>query len=153
MKKKYTGIKLHLIGPLQTNKIKQALEVFDVFETIDREKLVKKICANLGLFEKHYQFFVQVNTGNEPQKSGLKLDEVQNFVGWAINDMKLNVTGLMCIPPIDDEPSDHFKLLKNKKEECGLKYISMGMSKDYESAIKYGSTHVRVGSAIFGKRS
>lgn len=153
LKKKYTGIKLHLIGPLQTNKIKQALEVFDVFETIDREKLVKKICANLGLFEKHYQFFVQVNTGNEPQKSGLKLDEVQNFVGWAINDMKLNVTGLMCIPPIDDEPSDHFKLLKNKKEECGLKYISMGMSKDYESAIKYGSTHVRVGSAIFGKRS
>ena len=82
--KKYTGIKLHLIGPLQTNKIKQALEVFDVFETIDREKLVKKICANLGLFKKHYQFFVQVNTGNEPQKSGLKLDEVQNFVGWAL---------------------------------------------------------------------
>ena len=154
LKKKYKNIELHLIGPLQSNKINIALEVFDVIETIDREKLVKKISSKIEKNGKDtHEFFVQVNTGNESQKSGLRFSEVKNFVGWAKNDMKLNVTGLMCIPPINDNPLEHFRLLRKKKEECNLNHLSMGMSKDFEIAIENGSTFVRVGSAIFGQRS
>ncbi len=153
LKKKYKNIKLHLIGPLQTNKINLALQVFDVIETIDREKLVKKISAKFESSEKRtHEFFVQVNVGNEPQKSGLDFSEVKKFVEWAKNDMKLNVTGLMCIPPVNNDPMEYFRLLKEKKEECKLKHLSMGMSKDFETAIENGSTFVRIGSAIFGQR-
>lgn len=154
LKKKYKNIQLHLIGPLQSNKINAALEVFDVIETIDREKLVKKISAKIEIIgEGIHEFFVQVNIGNEVQKSGLDFTEVKSFVEWAKNDMKLNVTGLMCIPPINDSPLEYFRLLRKKKEECNLKHLSMGMSKDFEIAIENGSTFVRVGSAIFGKRT
>ena len=154
LKKKYRKVQLHLIGPLQTNKVNSALEVFDVIETIDREKLVHKISSKIEDIEKDaHEFFVQVNTGNEAQKSGLDISEVKNFVGWAKNDMKLNITGLMCIPPIHDNPLEHFKLLRKKKGECNLKHLSMGMSKDFDIAIQNGSTFVRIGSAIFGQRS
>ena len=153
LKKKYKNIELHLIGPLQSNKINAALEVFDVIETIDREKLVKKISSKIEIGKDTHEFFVQVNTGNEAQKSGLDFSEVKTFVRWAKNDMKLNITGLMCIPPVNDNPLEHFKLLRKKKEECNLKHLSMGMSKDFEIAIENGSTLVRVGSAIFGQRS
>ena len=154
LKKKYKKVQLHLIGPLQSNKINSALEVFDVIETIDREKLVKKISLKIQNIEKNsHEFFVQVNTGNEAQKSGLDISEVKNFVRWAKNDMKLNISGLMCIPPLNDNPMEHFKLIRKKKEECNLKHLSMGMSKDFEIAIQNGSTFVRVGSAIFGQRS
>ena len=154
LKKKYEKVQLHLIGPLQSNKINAALEIFDVIETIDREKLVNKISSKLQNIGKNsHEFFVQVNTGNESQKSGLDISEVKNFVGWAKNDKKLNITGLMCIPPVNDNPIEHFKLLRKKKEECKLKHLSMGMSKDFEIAIQNGSTFVRVGSAIFGQRS
>jgi len=154
LKKKYKNIQLHLIGPLQSNKINAALEVFDVIETIDREKLVKKISTKIEIIgEGIHEFFVQVNIGNEAQKSGLDFTEVKSFVEWAKNDMKLNVTGLMCIPPINDSPLEYFRLLRKKKEECNLKHLSMGMSKDFEIAIENGSTFVRVGSAIFGQRT
>ena len=154
LKKKYKNVQLHLIGPLQSNKINAALEIFDVIETIDREKLVNKISPKIQNIGKDaHEFFVQVNTGNESQKSGLDISEVKNFVGWAKNDKKLNITGLMCIPPVNDNPKEHFKLLRKKKEECKLKHLSMGMSKDFEIAIQNGSTFVRVGSAIFGQRS
>ena len=153
LKRKYKNLRLHLIGPLQSNKINLALEVFDVIETIDREKIVRKISKKQESIEKkNHEYFIQVNTGNESQKSGLKLSEVNNFVDWAINDMKLNVTGLMCIPPINENPEKHFQILRKKKEECNLNHLSMGMSKDYEIAIENGSTFVRVGSAIFGER-
>ena len=153
-KKKIKKVRLHLIGPLQSNKINIALEVFDVIETIDREKLVNKISQKFRILEKNaHEFFVQVNTGNEAQKSGLDISEVKNFVRWAKNDMKLNISGLMCIPPLNDNPMEHFKLIRKKKEECNLKHLSMGMSKDFEIAIQNGSTFVRVGSAIFGQRS
>ena len=154
LKEKYKKVRLHLIGPLQSNKINVALEVFDVIETIDREKLVNKISSKIQNIGKNtHEFFVQVNTGNEAQKSGLSISEVKNFVGWAKNDKKLNITGLMCIPPVNDNPIEHFKLLKKKKEECDLEHLSMGMSNDFEIAIQNGSTFVRVGSAIFGQRA
>ena len=154
LKEKYKKVRLHLIGPLQSNKINVALEVFDVIETIDREKLVNKISSKIQNIGKNtHEFFVQVNTGNEAQKSGLSISEVKNFVGWAKNDKKLNITGLMCIPPVNDNPIEHFKLLKKKKEECDLQHLSMGMSNDFEIAIQNGSTFVRVGSAIFGQRA
>ncbi len=153
LKRKYKNLRLHLIGPLQSNKMNLALDVFDVIETIDREKIVRKISKKQESIEKkNHEYFIQVNTGNESQKSGLKLSEVNNFVDWAINDMKLNVTGLMCIPPINENPEKHFQILRKKKEECNLNHLSMGMSKDYEIAIENGSTFVRVGSAIFGER-
>ena len=138
LKQKYSNLRLHLIGPLQTNKVNLALKTFDTIETIDREKL---------------EYFVQVNTGNESQKSGIELKKTKSFTDWIINDLELNVTGLMCIPPFDEDPTIHFKLLMQKKLECNLRHLSMGMSNDFEQAIAAGATFVRVGSAIFGKRN
>jgi pyridoxal phosphate enzyme (YggS family) len=151
LKKRNKKIELHLIGPLQSNKVKQALEVFDVIQTIDREKIVKKIKDNLN--EKEIKCFVQVNIGNEPQKNGLKISELDSFVKWCINDVKLAINGLMCIPPIEGEPSYYFNLLSNLKEKLKLEHASMGMSNDFAKAIQFGATYLRVGSAIFGNRS
>jgi pyridoxal phosphate enzyme (YggS family) len=151
LKKRNKKIELHLIGPLQSNKVKQALEVFDVIQTIDREKIVKKIKDNLN--KKEIKCFVQVNIGNEPQKNGLKISEVDAFVRWCINDMNLRIDGLMCIPPIEGEPSYYFNLLSNLKEKLKLEHASMGMSNDFAKAIQFGATYLRVGSAIFGNRS
>jgi hypothetical protein len=151
LKKRNKKIELHLIGPLQSNKVKQALEVFDVIQTIDREKIVKKIKDNLN--KKEIKCFVQVNIGNEAQKNGLKISEVDAFVKWCINDMNLRIDGLMCIPPIEGEPSYYFNLLSNLKEKLKLEHASMGMSNDFAKAIQFGATYLRVGSAIFGNRS
>lgn len=153
LKKKYNNIRLHLIGPLQTNKVNLALKTFDTIETIDREKLAVKIKNSSENLNKEFEFFVQVNTGNESQKSGIELNKTKSFTDWLINDLKLNVTGLMCIPPFDEDPTNHFKLLRQKKLECSLRHLSMGMSNDFEQAIIAGTTFVRVGSAIFGKRN
>ena len=150
LKKRNKNIELHLIGPLQSNKVKQALEVFDVIQTIDREKLVKKITENLN--KKEIKCFVQVNIGNELQKNGLKISEVDAFVKWCINDVKLEIDGLMCIPPISEEPSMHFALLQKIATRNNLSELSMGMSSDYEDAIKFGATSVRIGSLLFGER-
>lgn len=153
LKQKYNNVRLHLIGPLQTNKVNLALKTFDIIETIDREKLAIKVKNSAENFlNKKFEFFVQVNTGNESQKSGIELTKTKSFTDWIINDLKLNVTGLMCIPPLDQDPATHFKLLMQKKLECNLRHLSMGMSNDFEEAIKAGATFVRVGSAIFGKR-
>ena len=151
LKKRNKKIELHLIGPLQSNKVKEALEIFDVIQTVDREKIVKKIKDNLD--NKEIKFFVQVNIGGEAQKNGLKITEVEAFVKWCINDMNLRVAGLMCIPPLDRESSYYFNLLSNLKEKLKLEHASMGMSNDFAKAIQFGATYLRVGSAIFGNRS
>ena len=150
-KKHYSDIKLHLIGPLQTNKTRQAFDLFDVIQTLDRMKLAKSF-ANL-VQEKGVcpSLFIQVNTGEEPQKAGVLPKELDAFVKEC-KAMDLPIEGLMCIPPIDDEPSLHFALLKKMKDRNNIKSLSMGMSADFETAIMFGATHVRVGSAIFGER-
>jgi pyridoxal phosphate enzyme (YggS family) len=151
LKKYYSDIELHLIGPLQTNKTRQAFDLFDVIQTLDRIKLAKSF-ANL-VQEKGVcpSLFIQVNTGEEPQKAGVHPKELDGFVKECRN-MDLPIKGLMCIPPIDDEPSLHFALLKKMKDRNNIKSLSMGMSADFDTAIMFGATHVRVGSAIFGKR-
>ena len=150
-KEQFEGIELHIIGPLQTNKTRAAMELADCIHTLDRTKLattMARIAQELG---KCPELFVQVNTGDEPQKSGVSPKETQAFVKECL-DMDLPVKGLMCIPPVNEEASLHFVLLKNIAEDCGLSDLSMGMSSDFEKAISFGATHVRVGSAIFGDR-
>ena len=150
-KQKYQDVELHIIGPLQTNKTRAAMELADSIHTLDRPKLAKnmaRIAQDLG---KCPQLFVQVNTGDEQQKSGVLPKEAESFVKECL-DMDLPVNGLMCIPPINDEASLHFALLKKLSEDCGLEQLSMGMSGDFEKAISFGATHIRVGSAIFGDR-
>ena len=150
-KERFEGIELHIIGPLQTNKTRAAMELADCIHTLDRTKLattMARIAQDLG---KCPELFVQVNTGDGPQKSGVSPKETQAFVKECL-DMDLPVKGLMCIPPVNEEASLHFALLKNIAEDCGLSDLSMGMSSDFETAISFGATHVRVGSAIFGDR-
>ena len=150
-KEQFEGIELHIIGPLQTNKTRAAMELADCIHTLDRTKLattMARIAQELG---KCPELFVQVNTGDEPQKSGVSPKETQAFVKECL-DMDLPIKGLMCIPPVNEEASLHFALLKNIAEDCGLSDLSMGMSSDFEKAISFGATHVRVGSAIFGDR-
>ena len=150
-KEQFEGIELHIIGPLQTNKTRAAMELADCIHTLDRTKLattMARIAQDLGTCP---ELFVQVNTGDEPQKSGVSPKETQAFVKVCL-DMDLPVKGLMCIPPVNEEASLHFALLKNIAEDCGLSDLSMGMSSDFEKAISFGATHVRVGSAIFGDR-
>jgi len=148
----YPDLKLHLIGPLQTNKIKEALELFDVIETLDREKLARKLGAAMKNAGKSLPCFIQVNTGEEPQKSGITPRELPKFLEFCRDECSLDIIGLMCIPPVDDPASLHFALLKKLAKENGLEQLSMGMSSDYEDAIAHGATYVRVGTGIFGTR-
>lgn len=148
----YNDLELRLIGPLQTNKIKQALKLFNKIETIDREKLAKGISVH---FEKNVttsSFYIQVNTGSEAQKNGLLPLEADDFITYCIYDLKLPIIGLMCIPPENEESAMHFNLLKKIAIRNNLKELSMGMSNDYQEAIKFGATSVRIGSLFFGKR-
>ena len=148
----YKDIELRLIGPLQTNKVKQALNLFDIIETIDREKLAKEIARHLSDETKTKSFYVQVNTGSEDQKSGLIPSEVDAFIEYCVRDLKLPIIGLMCIPPLDEEPSMHFAFLKKIADRNSLIELSMGMSNDFKEAIKFGATSVRIGSLFFGAR-
>ena len=150
-KEKYEDVELHIIGPLQTNKTRAAMELADSIHTLDRPKLAKNIARLAQEIGKCPELFVQVNTGDEKQKAGVLVCEVENFVSNCLN-MDLPVKGLMCIPPVAEEASLHFALLKKISENCGLEQLSMGMSGDFEKAISFGATHVRVGSAIFGDR-
>ena len=150
-KKKYDNIKLHIIGPLQTNKTRAAMELADFIHTVDRPKLSKNIARIAQELGSCPELFVQVNTGGEEQKSGVLPRDTEAFVKECLG-MDLPIKGLMCIPPIDEEASLHFALLRNISENCGLQYLSMGMSGDFEKAISFGATHIRVGSAIFGDR-
>ena len=148
----YPDLELHLIGPLQTNKVRQALELFDAIHTVDREKLARKLADGFAETGRPLPCFIQVNTGEEPQKAGCMPGEADTFVRTCRETYGLTIAGLMCIPPVDEEPSLHFALLKKIAERNGLSGLSMGMSADFETAIALGATHVRVGSAIFGER-
>ena len=152
IKKLNQGIELHLTGPLQTNKVKIALSLFDVFHTLDREKLAKEFTKYPEEI-KNKTFFVQVNIGEETTKSGVKPTEVNDFLDYCINVLKLNISGLMCIPPFKEDPTSHFLLLKEIATQNNLKNLSMGMSDDYKIAILNGATHIRVGTALFGSRN
>ena len=145
-------LELRLIGPLQTNKVKQSLKFFDVIETIDREKIAIEIAKNFHDKVKTKSFYIQVNTGNEPQKSGIDPLQADTFINYCIKDLNLPIVGLMCIPPIFEEPSMHFLLLQKIAYRNNLSELSMGMSSDYEDAIKFGATSVRIGSLLFGER-
>ncbi|WP_395173719.1 YggS family pyridoxal phosphate-dependent enzyme [Roseibium alexandrii] len=148
----YDGIELHLIGPLQSNKAKEAVATFDVIHTVDRQKIAKALKVEMDKQGRDLPCFIQVNTGEEPQKAGMPPKEVDQFVKECKDTVGLNIVGLMCIPPVDEAPGEHFALLQKIAARNGLSQISMGMSSDYETAVGVGATHVRVGSAIFGSR-
>lgn len=149
----FADLRLHLIGPLQTNKVKDALRLFDVIETIDREKLARAVAEEGARSGKAIDCFVQVNTGEEPQKAGVWPRAADAFITLCRESLRLNVTGLMCIPPQDEEPAFHFALLREIARRHGLTRLSMGMSHDFEAAILFGATEVRVGTAVFGRRT
>jgi pyridoxal phosphate enzyme (YggS family) len=146
------GIELHLIGPLQSNKAADAVALFDVIETIDREKIARAVAAEIKRQEKDVRVYVQVNTGLEPQKAGISPDDTAAFVALCRDTLGLTVEGLMCIPPADENPGPHFALLAQLAKDNQVEKLSMGMSGDFELAIAFGATSVRVGSAIFGTR-
>jgi pyridoxal phosphate enzyme (YggS family) len=152
LKALHPDLELHLIGPLQSNKVKEAVALFDVIETLDRPKLARALAEEMESQGKHPRLFVQVNTGEEPQKAGVAPDETVSFIALCRETFNLKIDGLMCIPPFDEEPSLHFALLAKLVDELGLGELSMGMSGDFAKAIAFGATYVRVGTAIFGER-
>jgi pyridoxal phosphate enzyme (YggS family) len=152
LRRRYRDIELHLIGPLQSNKTREAVALFDVIQTVDRLKIAEAIAAEMARQQRAGRLFVQVNIGNEPQKAGLAVEDTAAFVDHCRSTLKLNIEGLMCIPPYDDPPEPHFQLLARLAGEVGVKSLSMGMSADFEAAILCGANLVRVGSAIFGER-
>jgi PLP dependent protein len=148
---RYPGVELHMIGPLQSNKARAAVELFDAIHTLDRMSLARKLAQQIDQGGRTPQMFIQVNTGDEPQKAGILADELPVFLS-SCRDLGLSPQGLMCIPPEDQDPLPHFRLLRALAQDHGLPNLSMGMSADFEAAIAEGATHVRVGSAIFGAR-
>ncbi|TNE27698.1 MAG: YggS family pyridoxal phosphate-dependent enzyme [Alphaproteobacteria bacterium] len=148
LKEGFPKAKLHLIGPLQTNKVKTALEIFDLIETLDREKLAESLAAHGCTLP----CYIQVNTGEEPQKSGIAPHDLPAFFDFCTKDCKLEIRGLMCIPPADEAAAPHFALLNKLAAAQGLTELSMGMSGDYDTAITFGATEIRIGTAVFGKR-
>jgi pyridoxal phosphate enzyme (YggS family) len=148
----FSSVRVHLIGPLQSNKAKQAIELFDAIHTLDRLKLAQKLSNEIQTQGKAPEMFIQINTGEEKQKSGIHPNEADQFISDCMS-LDLPIKGLMVIPPINEEPSLHFGLLRKIAHRNGLEGLSMGMSGDFESAIAMGATHIRVGSAIFGERS
>ncbi|MBI1260266.1 MAG: YggS family pyridoxal phosphate-dependent enzyme [Rhizobiales bacterium] len=152
LKEEFRDVELHLIGPLQTNKLKEALALFDVFHTLDREKLALELVKARDKGAPMPRLFVQVNTGEEPQKAGLMPADVGSFLARCRDEWVLEIEGLMCIPPVDEEAALHFALLEKLAHDNGLSQLSMGMSADFEKAIRLGATYVRVGSVLFGAR-
>ena len=152
LRKSYKEIELHLIGPLQTNKVRDAVQLFDVIETVDRPKLAESLAFEMDRAGRRPNLLIQVNTGEEPQKAGVLPAEIDQFIELCRDKLCLPIIGLMSIPPIDDEPAMHFGLLADMARRHSLKVLSMGMSADFETAIRLGATHVRVGSAVFGSR-
>ena len=152
LKKIYPAIRLHFIGAIQSRKINAIHETCDVIHSLDRMKIVKKFNEIETTSGKKREYFIQINTGNEPQKSGVFLSEADSFISQCQSEFNINIVGLMCIPPIKDSPSKHFSDLNSLSHNFNLKYLSMGMSSDYKDAIKCGSTHVRIGTHIFGER-
>ncbi|MEX0694697.1 MAG: YggS family pyridoxal phosphate-dependent enzyme [Rhodospirillales bacterium] len=152
LRAQYPDITLHLIGPLQSNKVKNAVATFDVIETVDRAKIARALASEFDRSGRRLPCYIQVNTGEEPQKAGIPPREVDAFVRECRDQLDLDIQGLMCIPPVDEEPALHFALLAEIADRNDLAIRSMGMSADYLSAIALGATHVRVGTAIFGHR-
>ena len=152
IKLKNQNIKLHLIGKLQTNKVKQAIKIFDYIHSIDSIKLAKKIADEQSKQNKNLKLFIQVNIGDEQQKSGVKVDQIEELIIFS-KQLNLNIVGLMCIPPVNEDPDKYFKEIKILSKKFDLKEISMGMSSDYLKAVENSSTFLRIGSSIFGKRS
>lgn len=152
LKAEFPDLELHLIGPLQTNKAREAVALFDVIQSVDRERLAATLAKEMDRANRRPRCYIQVNTGEESQKAGIAPAEVDAFVAACRDTYKLPVVGLMCIPPVDEEPALHFALLAKMAARNGLTSVSMGMSADYETAVKLGATHVRVGTALFGER-
>ena len=148
----FPDLRLHLIGPLQTNKVRDAVAHFDVIETVDRPRLAEALAREMARTGRQLPCFIEVNTGEEPQKAGVLPAAADDFIGDCRDRLKLRIVGLMCVPPHDEEPSLHFALLREIARRHGLEGLSMGMSADFETAIRFGATHVRVGTAIFGAR-
>ncbi len=152
LKTEFPDLTLHLIGPLQSNKAREAVALFDVIHTIDRPKIAKALAAEMDKQGRRPQLFIQVNTGEEAQKAGVLAAETGALLALCRDELGLAIAGLMCIPPVDEEPAIHFAFLAKLAQELGLKGLSMGMSGDFDTAVEMGATHVRVGSAIFGAR-
>ncbi|MEE9313880.1 MAG: YggS family pyridoxal phosphate-dependent enzyme [Rhizobiaceae bacterium] len=152
LREEFSDVELHLIGPLQSNKTAEAVALFDVMHTVDREKIAKTLAKEFQAQGKSLKLFVQVNTGEEDQKAGIAPKQAVEFVNRCRDVHGLTIEGLMCIPPFDENPGPHFALLRKLAAEAGVKQLSMGMSADYETAVEFGATYVRVGSAVFGSR-
>jgi len=152
LKAAWPDLELHLIGPLQTNKARDAVALFDVIQSVDRDRLAAALAKEMEKLGRRPDCYIQVNTGEEPQKAGILPKDLDAFVALCRDQYKLPVVGLMCIPPVDEEPALHFALLAKMAARNGLGRLSMGMSADYETAVRLGATHVRVGSALFGSR-
>ena len=153
IKEKYNNLNLHMIGRLQTNKVKNAVKIFDYIHSVDSIKLAKKIYEEQNKIEKKIKIFIQINIGYENQKSGVSLDNFETLYNYSKNELNLDVIGLMCIPPNDENTEKYFSKMSEIKEKYKLNELSMGMSNDYMLALKYGSTYLRIGSKIFGSRS
>ncbi|PWB93830.1 YggS family pyridoxal phosphate-dependent enzyme [Methylosinus sporium] len=152
LRQRFSGVELHLIGPLQSNKTREAVETFDVIESVDRPKIAEALAEEMRRQGKRLRLLVQVNTGAEPQKAGVLPHEADAFIAECREKHGLEIAGLMCVPPVGEQASPHFALLAEIAARNGLKELSMGMSSDYELAIQLGATHVRIGSAIMGER-
>lgn len=152
-KEKYDGVELHLIGPLQSNKAKEAVSLFDVIQSVDRPKIARVLSEEMQKAGKNIPVFVQVNVGEEDQKSGVSLNEADAFIQTCREEYKLDVQGLMCIPPAGEQPAPFFALLKRIADRNQLPKLSMGMSSDYEIGVQFGADYIRVGTAVFGERA
>lgn len=152
LRSEFPDLRLHLVGPLQTNKVKDAVATFDVIESLDRPKLAQALADEMAAANRRPELLVQVNTGEEPQKAGVLPLEADAFIDDCIKRLGLPVVGLMCVPPVDEEPAMHFALLREIAKRHGLARLSMGMSGDFPTAVRFGATDVRVGTAIFGAR-
>ncbi|WP_108818604.1 YggS family pyridoxal phosphate-dependent enzyme [Pseudovibrio sp. Alg231-02] len=152
LREEFEGVELHLIGPLQSNKAKEAIQTFDVIHTVDRDKIAKALKVEMDKQGKAPKLFIQVNTGEEDQKAGIPPKDADAFIAKCRDEYGLEIEGLMCIPPVDEAPGMHFALLEKIAKRNGLEKLSMGMSSDYPIAVQHGATHVRVGSAVFGAR-
>ena len=152
-KNEFKGIKLHMIGKLQTNKVKFVIPLFDYIHSLDNLRLAQKISTEQKKLNKKLKIFIQVNIGNEDQKSGINQNEVISFYQKCINDFDLDIVGLMCIPPFNEGKNDYFRLMNELNKSIGLEELSMGMSSDYLEAVSHGATYIRIGSKIFGERS
>ena len=150
---RHADLTLHLIGPLQTNKVADAVALFDVIEVVDRPKLAKALGDEVIRQNRQLECYIQVNTGKEVQKSGIAPETADDFIAYCREEARLNITGLMCIPPVDEEAAMHFALLQTIAKRNDLSILSMGMSDDFEEAIAFGATAVRIGSAVFGARN